>query len=305
MSNEYHIPVMLEEVIDALNIKKDGLYYDATLGGSGHSEAILKKGGYLIATDLDDDAINYGYQKLKPYEGRFNLIKDNYKNFEKIAEENGIDLIDGAVCDMGVSSHQLNDAERGFAFRLDGKLDMRMDVTQRLNAKEVVNEYSAEELARIFFTYGEERFSRRIANNILKARQRRPIETTVELAEIIKKSVPFNSQIHSVTRCFQAIRIYVNDELNNLDKALEDIVNRLKSGARFAVLTFHSLEDRIVKQTFKQLCTDCICDKDLPICICGHKATCKIVGKPIKPTKDEIEKNRRSESATLRIIEKK
>lgn len=305
MIDGYHIPVMLNETIEALNVKKDGLYFDATLGGGGHSEAILKAGGSLIATDLDNDAITHGYERLKPYEGKFRLIRDNFKNFDRITEELGITSIDGAICDLGVSSHQLDTPNRGFAFRLNGKLDMRMDVTQPFNAKILVNEYSADEMAKIFFTFGEERYSRKIALNIVKQRQKAPIETTEELAEIIKRSVPYESKQQSATRCFQAIRIAVNGELDGLGEALEKIADKLKPNSRLCVISFHSLEDRIVKQTFKLLCTDCICDKSLPICVCGHKAVCKPVGKAIRPTKEEIKNNGRSESATLRIIEKK
>lgn len=305
MSDAYHIPVLLDETISALKIKKDGLYFDATLGGSGHSEAILQAGGRIIATDLDSDAIEHGYERLKTYEGRFTLIKSNFKNFGDIAEQLKIDTIDGAIIDLGLSSHQLNTPNKGFAFRLDGELDMRMDSTQKLNAKIVVNEYSLDELVKIFFAYGEERFSKKIAANIIKRRERAPIETTTELAEIIRKSVPYDSQLHSITRCFQAIRIEVNDELNGLEDVINDIVDKLAPGARLCVIAFHSLEDRIVKQTFNLLCTDCICDKSLPICVCGHKATCIHVGKPIRPGKLERENNKRSESAILRIIEKK
>lgn len=305
MEDVYHIPVMLTEAIEALKIKRDGIYFDATLGGGGHSEAILQAGGRLIATDLDKDAIEHGRERLKDYQGRFTLIHNNFKNFSEIAEELGVKLFDGAIIDLGVSSHQLDTAIRGFAFRLDGRLDMRMDSEQSLDARKIVNEYSADELAKIFFTYGEEKFSRTIANNIVKQRKLSAIETTVELAEIIKRSVPYKSQLHSVTRCFQAIRIVVNDELSGLSEVLNQIVDRLKSGARLCVISFHSLEDRIVKQTFNLLCTDCICDKSLPVCICGHKASCVHVGKAIRPSKEEIKRNKRSESATLRIIEKK
>lgn len=305
MSDEYHVPVLLDESISALNIERDGIYFDATLGGSGHSEAILKAGGRIVATDLDPDAIEHGYQRLNPFQGRFTLVRSNYKNFDNIADELGIKLFDGAIVDLGVSSHQLNTASKGFAFRLDGDLDMRMDPDQKLNAKTIVNEYPQEELAKIFFTYGEERYSKTIASNIVKSRQSASINTTVELAEIIKRSVPYNSQLHSVTRCFQAIRIAVNDELNGLSEVINRIVARLRSGARLCVISFHSLEDRIVKQSFNLLCTDCICDKSLPVCVCGHKATCKHIGKGIRPSEEEIQRNKRSESAILRIIEKK
>ncbi len=303
----YHVPVLYNECLDNLNIKSDGIYFDGTLGGAGHSEGILMRGGNLIATDLDKDAIENAKIRLNKaeYEGRFTLVRDNYKNFSNVIESLGVDKIDGALLDLGISSHQIDEPERGFSYRFDGKLDMRMSDLQPLSAYDVVNTYSEEKLADILYLYAEERFSRRIAKNIVATRKNKPIETTLQLAEIVKQSVPMQAQKngHPAKKTFQAIRIEVNGELNGLDTVIEDIIKKLNSGARLCIITFHSLEDRIVKKAFALHSTDCICDKKLPICICGHKATVKTLGK-IKPSKEELELNSRSASATLRIIEK-
>ena len=303
----YHVPVLYNECLDNLNIKTGGTYFDGTLGGAGHSEGILMRGGNLIATDLDKDAIENAKVRLgKPeYEGRFTLVRDNYKNFSNVLSSLNVDKIDGALFDLGISSHQIDEPERGFSYRFDGKLDMRMSDEQSLSAYDVVNTYSEEKLADILYLYAEERFSRRIARNIVNARKIKPIETTLQLAEIVKQSVPMQAQKngHPAKKTFQAIRIEVNGELNGLDTLIEDVIEKLNSGARLCIITFHSLEDRIVKKAFALHSTDCICDKKLPICICGHKATVKSLGK-IKPSKEELELNSRSASATLRIIEK-
>ena len=303
----YHVPVLYNECLDNLNIKTGGTYFDGTLGGAGHSEGILMRGGNLIATDLDKDAIENAKVRLgKPeYEGRFTLVRDNYKNFSNVLSSLIVDKIDGALFDLGISSHQIDEPERGFSYRFDGKLDMRMSDEQSLSAYDVVNTYSEEKLADILYLYAEERFSRRIARNIVNARKIKPIETTLQLAEIVKQSVPMQAQKngHPAKKTFQAIRIEVNGELNGLDTLIEDVIEKLNSGARLCIITFHSLEDRIVKKAFALHSTDCICDKKLPICICGHKATVKSLGK-IKPSKEELELNSRSASATLRIIEK-
>ena len=303
----YHVPVLYNECLDNLNIKTGGTYFDGTLGGAGHSEGILMRGGNLIATDLDKDAIENAKIRLgKPeYAGRFTLVRDNYKNFSHVLSSLNVDKIDGALFDLGISSHQIDEPERGFSYRFDGKLDMRMSDEQSLSAYDVVNTYSEEKLADILYLYAEERFSRRIARNIVNARKIKPIETTLQLAEIVKQSVPMQAQKngHPAKKTFQAIRIEVNGELNGLDTLIEDVIEKLNSGARLCIITFHSLEDRIVKKAFALHSTDCICDKKLPICICGHKATVKSLGK-IKPSKEELELNSRSASATLRIIEK-
>lgn len=303
----YHVPVLYNECLDFLNVRNDGVYFDGTLGGAGHSEGILMRGGRLIATDLDKDAINNAKIRLnKPdYDGKFTLVRDNYKNFSNVLKELGVDKIDGAILDLGISSHQIDEPQRGFSYRFDGKLDMRMSDEQTLSAYDVVNTYPEEKLADILYLYAEERFSRRIARNIVNARRIKPIETTLELAQIVKQSVPMQAQKngHPAKKTFQAIRIEVNGELNGLDTVIEDIISKLSSKARLCIITFHSLEDRIVKKAFALHSTDCICDKKLPICICNHKATVKVLGK-VKPTKEELENNSRSASATLRIIEK-
>ncbi len=303
----YHVPVLYHECLDNLNIKKDGIYFDGTLGGAGHSEGILQNGGRLIATDLDKDAIENAKTRLnKPeYENRFTLVRDNYKNFVNILSSLDVDKIDGALLDLGISSHQIDEPERGFSYRFDGRLDMRMSDEQPLSAYDVVNTYSEEKLADILYLYAEERFSRRIARNIVNARKNKPIETTLQLADIVKASVPMQAQKngHPAKKTFQAIRIEVNGELSGLDTVIDDIILKLNKGGRLCIITFHSLEDRIVKKTFALHATDCICDKKLPICICGHKATVRSLGK-IKPSKEELENNSRSASATLRIIEK-
>lgn len=304
--SEYHVPIMLREVIEALDVKKDGVYLDGTTGGGGHSEAILKNGGRTICIDRDDEALNESRKRFeKAGLDGYTLVKSNFKDADKVLDELGIDFIDGALLDLGISSHQIDEPTRGFSYRYEGRLDMRMDESQPLSAYDVVNGYEERELERILFTYGEERFAKKIAANIVKARENTPIETTQQLVEIIKRSTPafYQRQGHPAKKTFQAIRIEVNGELDGLKEGIESIAARIKSGGRFAIITFHSLEDRIVKQTFRLMCTDCICDKSLPVCVCGHKATAKSFGK-IKPTEEELENNPRSASATLRVIEK-
>ncbi len=307
--SDYHISVMPNETIDALCVKPDRLYFDGTLGGGGHSERILKLGGRIIATDRDAEAIDYvlgRFSKNADYNGRYTLVKDNFKNVLQILKDRHITELDGAVFDLGISSHQIDDAGRGFSYMNDAQLDMRMDRDQFLSAMTVVNDYSEDELSRIIFTYGEERAARRIAAKIVEIRKKEPIETTKRLAEIIASCVPNNPKAgHPAKRTFQALRIEVNSELKGLSEAIGDTVGVLRSGARMAVISFHSLEDRIVKQTFKYMCTDCVCDKSLPVCVCGHKAIAKPIShKGIKPTEEEEKFNSRSKSATLRIIEK-
>lgn len=303
----YHVPVLYDECLEYLRIKKDGKYFDGTLGGGGHSEGILMAGGRLIATDLDDDAISNGYKRFakEEYKGRYDLVKSNFKEFKKVLASLGVDKVDGAILDLGISSYQIDEPSRGFAYRFDSPLDMRMNSEQAFSAYEVVNEYGEEELANLIYNYGEERFSRRIASNIVKRRKIAPIKTTFELVDVIKASIPTQMQKngHPAKKTFQAIRIEVNGELKGLDTVLEDIIDRLEVGARLCVITFHSLEDRIVKQTFKKESTDCICDKRYPICICNHKARVKNIGK-FRPTQAELETNSRSASATLRVVEK-
>ena len=307
--SEYHVPVMLEETVGALNVKEGRLYFDGTLGGGGHSERILRGGGRLIATDRDGEAIDYAlgrFSKNSEYNGRYTLVRDNFKNVLQVLKNRGVTELDGAVLDLGISSHQIDDAGRGFSYMNDAQLDMRMDRDQFLSAMTVVNDYGEDELSRIIYTYGEERAARRIAAKIVALRKKEHIETTKRLADIVASCVPKNPKAgHPAKKTFQALRIEVNSELKGLGEAINDIVGVLKSGARLAVITFHSLEDRIVKQTFKYLAADCVCDKSLPVCVCGHKATVKLIShKGIKPSSEEIKENPRSKSATLRIIEK-
>ena len=305
-----HVPVMLEECMDALNLKSTGIYFDGTLGGSGHSYEILKRsnGGRLIATDLDLTALAVAKDRLKEFEGKTTLVHDNFKNFKCIVEELGIAEIDGALLDLGVSSYQLDERSRGFSYMArDARLDMRMNSDATLSAYEVVNEYSEKKLKDILYLYGEERFSANIARNIVSERAKKPITTTGELVDIIEKSIPakFKKDGHPAKRTFQAIRIEVNGELSGLDEVLHDIADKLKKGGRLAVITFHSLEDRIVKHAFIDLATGCTCDRTIPVCICGRSKKVEILTKkPITASEAEREGNSRSLSAKLRVIEK-
>ena len=311
MTEFKHVPVMLSECIEGLKIKDGGTYFDGTLGGAGHSLEILRKSsptGKLIATDLDAEAIAVAKERLKEYNGRFIVVNDNYKNMPKILNELGVENVDGILLDFGVSSYQLDQRERGFSYlSRDVVLNMRMDGGQEFTALDVVNGYSEEKLAEIFFKYGEEKFSRKIAKNIVERRKTKKIETCGELVDVIVESIPkkFQHDGHPAKRVFQAIRIEVNGELEGLYESVIEMTRRLKKGGRIAILTFHSLEDRIVKQAFKELETDCICDKSLPICVCGKKREIKIITKhPILATEEELAINTRSKSAKLRIAEK-
>lgn len=303
---DYHVPVMLRESVDALRVSEGKLYFDGTLGGSGHSGEILRRGGRLIATDRDMEAIDYARMKLSQitdYNGRYTLVKDNFKNVLEVLRTYSADALDGAILDLGISSHQVDENVRGFSYSGNGLLDMRMDRDQYLSAMTVVNEYTEDELSRIIYTYGEERFARKIAKSIVEARKKAPIETTKRLGDIVKSCVPEGKNGHPAKKTFQAIRIEVNNELSGLGEAISDIVSVLRPGGRIAVISFHSLEDRIVKQTFKTLASDCICDKSLPICVCNHKASVKLIGK-YRPSENEVKQNSRSQSATLRVAEK-
>ena len=306
-----HIPVMLNECLEGLNIKSDGIYFDGTLGGAGHSSEILKqlnKNGLLLATDKDDDAIRVATQRLSKIASNFKVVKSDFKRFDKILEELGIEKVDGVLLDLGVSSYQLDTAERGFSYIADAPLDMRMDRSSALTAEMVVNEYSADDLTKIFYEYGEEQFTRRIVQNIVETRKSARITTTKMLADIIKQSVPKKVQIQKGNPCkkvFQAIRIEVNGELKGLYEAINQMIERLKIGGRIAIITFHSLEDRIVKDCFKNNSTGCICPKNIPVCVCGHKACLKLINKkPITACLNELKNNSRSASAKLRIAEK-
>ncbi|MGN1212983.1 MAG: 16S rRNA (cytosine(1402)-N(4))-methyltransferase RsmH [Christensenellales bacterium] len=305
-----HIPIMLDECLQGLNIKSNGIYFDGTLGGAGHSSEILKRlnGGLLIATDKDDDALNVSTKRLSAIGNNFVTVKADFKDFNRVLDDLKIDKIDGVLLDLGVSSYQLDNAERGFSYTKDAPLDMRMDQTNTLTAFDVVNTYTESQLAKIFYEYGEEPFTKNIVKNIAEARKSKPIKTTLELAEIIKNSVPKKVQIAKGNPCkrvFQAIRIEVNRELTGLQQAIYEMIARLKKGGRIAIITFHSLEDRIVKDAFKLCATDCICPKNIPICVCGHKASIKLVNKkPLVANDKEQKENSRSLSAKLRIAEK-
>lgn len=309
-SNDFkHVSVLLRECIDGLNLKKNGVYVDGTIGGAGHSYEMLKTEDiYLIGIDQDKDALNASSERLSEYKDKVTLIHDNFKNTVKVLDDLNIEKIDGILLDLGVSSYQIDTPERGFSFRFDAPLDMRMNQEKALSAYDVVNNMDEKDLADIIYKYGEEKFSRRIARNICEARKNKPIQTTFELKEIIEKSVPkYKGQdgMSSVQRTFQAIRIEVNGELEKLDEFIHDIVDRLKVGGRIAIISFHSLEDRIVKNAFKDLACDCICPPGLPICVCNHRAKGKIItNHPITATDEELEVNRRSASAKLRILEK-
>ncbi len=305
--SEYHVPVMLSETVNALQVGTGKLYFDGTLGGGGHTGEILRRGGRVIATDRDMEAIDFSRMKLSQiadYNGKYTIVKDNFKNVLEVLSSNEIDALDGAVLDLGISSHQVDENLRGFSYSGNGLLDMRMDRDQYLSAMTVVNEYTEEELSRIIYTYGEERFARKIARSIIEARSKSPIETTKRLSDIIKSCVPESKKGgHPAKKTFQALRIEVNNELSGLGEAICDIVSKLKSGGRIAVISFHSLEDRIVKQTLKTLSVDCICDKSLPVCVCNHKASVKLIGK-YKPSAEEAARNSRCKCATLRVAEK-
>ena len=303
--NFNHKSIMVEEVLNALDVKPNGIYLDCTVGGGGHALAIGKKlsaQGKIIGLDQDADAILAATERLSILNCGVEIIRSNFSELDKILD---VEEIDGAIFDLGVSSYQIDTAERGFSYMKNAPLDMRMDRRRTLTAFDVINRYDESRLIKIFHEYGEERFSKRIAAAICTARKNFPIETTGDLVKIIEKTVP-RSKIsgHPAKRIFQAIRIEVNGELEILSGAIKQVVNRLKIGGRLAVITFHSLEDRIVKETFKELAQDCICPKNFPVCVCNHKAQIKILGKPKIPNQTELEQNSRAQSAKLRVVEK-
>jgi 16S rRNA (cytosine1402-N4)-methyltransferase len=308
--NFSHRSVLLDEAVEALNIRPDGVYVDGTAGGGGHSFAIASRleNGLLIAIDQDENAIAAASARLAPLGARARVVRNNFSNLNDVLETCEIGEIDGLLLDLGVSSHQLDEAERGFAYQNDAPLDMRMDRRQSKSAYDVVNTYSEEELKRILFTYGEERFSGRIAAKIVAQREKKPIETTGELADLIRSAIPAAAREgghHPAKRSFQAIRIEVNAELDVIVPAIESAVSHMRSGGRIAIITFHSLEDRIVKQAFARLASGCTCPKGLPICVCGKKPLVKVITKkPILPGDVELEENPRSRSAKLRVAEK-
>lgn len=304
-----HKPVLLEECIDGLNIKPNGVYVDGTLGGAGHSKQILKhlsKEGMLIGIDRDTEALKAAQENLKEFEN-VKYVHNNHDNIKEILEELQIDKVDGILLDLGVSSYQLDERNRGFSYLGENELDMRMDKSQYLTAKVVVNTYEEEKLANLIYEYGEERFSRQIARNICEARKEKELETTKELVEIIEKSIPKSKQKdgHPAKRTFQAIRIEVNDEIKPLYDTVKNCIDCLNSGGRLCIITFHSLEDRAVKNTYIEAKGKCTCPSDLPYCVCGVQSLGKIITrKPIIASKEEQEENTRSKSAKLRIFEK-
>ncbi len=306
-----HRPVLLDECLEALHIRPDGTYIDGTAGGAGHSSAIasrLGENGRLLALDQDETAVAVATARLSEYGSRARVIRSNFCELGSVCELLGIGRIDGLLLDLGVSSHQLDTAERGFSYQADAPLDMRMDIRNPLTAKKIVNEYSEEELKRILFEYGEERFSSRIASNIIREREKAPIETTGELAEIIKRSIPSAARDgghHPAKRSFQALRIEVNAELDVIAPAIRSAVRLLAPGGRVAIITFHSLEDRIVKQTFSELAQGCTCPRDFPVCVCGKHPSVRVISrKPILPSAAELAVNPRARSAKLRVAEK-
>ena len=305
-----HTSVLLWETIENLDIKPDGIYVDGTLGGGGHSFHICEKlgeKGRLIGIDQDADAICAATKRLEPFSDKVSIVRNNYCNMKTALSELGIDKVDGIVLDLGVSSFQLDTVERGFSYKYDTTLDMRMDTRQTLTAKEIVNEYSEMELFRIIRDYGEDQFAKNIAKHIVAERSKAPIETTYQLNEIIKVAIPakFRQNGHPSKKTFQAIRIECNRELEVLREALDDLIDLLNPGGRLCIITFHSLEDRIVKTAFKNKENPCTCPPEFPVCVCGKKPEGRVISKkPILPSEEELEANSRSKSAKLRVFEK-
>ncbi len=305
-----HRSVLLDECMEGLNINPNGIYVDGTAGGAGHSSEIAKRlaGGRLIAIDQDETAVKVATQRLAVFGDRATVVRSNFYDVARVCESLGIDQIDGLLLDLGVSSYQLDTPERGFSYMADAPLDMRMDKRASISAYDVVNGYSEERLKKILYEYGEERYVPQIVSAIIRERQKKPIESTLELSDIIKYAIPPRAREgghHPAKRSFQAIRIEVNGELNVIEPAIRDAAKLLRSGGRIAIITFHSLEDRIVKQTFASLAAGCTCPKSFPVCVCGNKPTLKVISKkPILPSSCELEENPRSRSAKLRVAEK-
>lgn len=306
-----HKSVLLYETVDELNIKPDGIYVDGTLGGGGHSYEIAKRlsgGGRLIGIDQDEDAIKAAGKRLEPYMDRVTIVRNNYCNMDKVLDELGIDKVDGIMLDLGVSSYQLDAADRGFTYNVDTALDMRMDQRQEITAKDIVNEYSEFDLYRIIRDYGEDRFAKNIAKHIVAARQEKPIETTFELNDIIKAAIPMKVRAtggHPSKRTYQAIRIELNKELEVLENSIDMMIDRLKPEGRLCIITFHSLEDRIVKTRFRNNENPCTCPSSFPACVCGKVPKGRVITrKPVVPTDEEINENSRSKSSKLRVFER-
>jgi 16S rRNA (cytosine1402-N4)-methyltransferase len=306
-----HVSVLLHEAVDRLVTSPEGIYVDCTLGAGGHSEAIVKRlqgTGRLIALDQDEEAIRIASRRLSPYMNRINLVKSNFRDLGYVLDKMGIGQVDGFLFDLGLSSMQVDTSERGFSYHHDERLDMRMDRRQQLTAFEVVNDWPESQLREIISRYGEERFARQIARRIVSQREKGPIETTGELAELVKEAIPAAARRtgpHPARRTFQAIRIAVNDELRAFSEALTQTLDRLRPGGRIAVITFHSLEDRICKQQFSEWAKGCICPPSFPVCRCGRQPRVRLVTRrPVQPTEDEVRHNPRARSAKLRVAEK-
>jgi 16S rRNA (cytosine1402-N4)-methyltransferase len=307
----HHITVLKEEAVEGLNIRPDGIYVDCTLGGAGHSSLIaakLNERGRLIGIDQDDAALRNAEEKLAPYGDKVTLVKSNFRRLKQVIADLGLAGVDGVLFDLGVSSPQLDEGERGFSYNADALLDMRMDREAPLTAYDVVNQWDEAEIARLIWEYGEEKFSRRIARQIAAHREKAPIETTGQLVEIIKEAIPAAARRtgpHPAKRTFQAIRIAVNDELHAFEEAVEAAIGLLHQGGRVSVITFHSLEDRICKQVFQRHAQGCLCPPDFPVCTCGNKPIIKIITKkPVMPSAEELAANPRARSAKLRVAEK-
>ena len=306
-----HISVLLDETIDGLDIKPDGIYVDGTLGGGGHSYEILKRlspKGRLIGIDQDGEALKAAGERLKEFENQITLVRSNYCEIDKVLKELNVEKVDGILLDIGVSSYQLDNLERGFSYKSDAPLDMRMDTRQELTAADVVNTYSENELFKIIKDYGEDKFAKNIAKHIVLARKEKPLETTKELSEVIKRAIPMKVQAkggHPAKKTFQAIRIEVNQELTVLKESIDKMIDLLKPNGRICIITFHSLEDRIVKTKFRENENPCTCPTNFPVCVCGKKSKGKVITrKPIIPSEDEIEENKRAKSSKLRIFER-
>ncbi len=309
MSGFSHAPVLLAECLEGLNIRPGGIYLDGTVGGAGHSCEIVKRleTGRLICVDRDETALRAAEERLSPWGDRVTLVKSNFDRVPEILDELGIPAVNGMLFDLGVSSPQLDEAERGFSYMKDAPLDMRMDRDAALTAAEIVNTWPENELRRILHTYGEERYAPRIAAAIVKARGQKELETTLELAEIIRRAMPaaaLREKQHPAKRSFQAIRIAVNDELGSVERLLQNAPDRLKPGGRLCVISFHSLEDRLVKQAFHKRVDGCTCPKSFPVCVCGFKQTLRLVGGSVTAGKEELERNPRARSARLRVAER-
>ena len=307
-----HVSVLLEEVIENLDIKPDGVYVDGTLGGAGHASRVCEKlgpGGMVIGLDQDETAIRVSTERLAKFGEKVHIVKSNYVHMKEVLKDLHVEKVDGILLDLGVSSYQLDTAERGFSYMEDAPLDMRMDRQQSISAMEIVNEYPQEELYRIIKEYGEERYARNIAKNICLAREEKKIETTFELVDIIRRSMPAkarNGKGHPAKRTFQAIRIECNHELDVLRQALDEMIDLLSDSGRLCIITFHSLEDRMVKLKFRQAENPCTCPPDFPVCVCGNVSKGKVITrKPILPSQEELDANSRSKSAKLRVFERR